>query len=201
MDSNNLSAIDVHRRTGSEEFLIRGESAGFNLLSFWQWSSSDIVGNALRGVLAEYIVTTSVGDNCAVRTEWDAYDVKTSSGVCVEVKSGAYLQRWKQERLSAIQFSVRPTYGWDSESNTISDTQARQADVYVFCVLAHKDKATVNPLNLDQWEFYCIATETLNQKLGRQKTLGLNSLLRLNPVKASFVDLPDAIQSIVISCD
>jgi hypothetical protein len=29
----------------------------------------------------------------------------------------------------------------------------RQADVYVFALLAHEDRTTIDPLDLDQWKF------------------------------------------------
>ena len=189
----NLAALEVRRKTGLEPFTALGQECEFSLLDFWQWSSSDLVGNALRGVLAEYIVATAVGDSEGVRTEWDAYDVTTRSGVRVEVKSAAYLQSWEQQRLSNIQFAVRPTYGWDAKSNKQSSEKIRQADVYVFCVLAHTDKATVDPMNLDQWEFFCISTSELNQKLGDQRTMSLSTLLKLRPQKTDFSGLPQAI--------
>ena len=134
MNTKILEAIDVQRHMGNEQFVINSKPVGFDLLSFWQWSSSDLVGNALRGVLAEYIVSCAVGNSGGVRTEWDAYDIETQTGLKVEVKSGAYLQSWKQENLSSIQFSIRPTFGWDSETNTTSSIKERQADVYVFCL-------------------------------------------------------------------
>jgi hypothetical protein len=31
--------------------------------------------------------------------------------------------------------------------------------LYVFCLLAHKDKSTLDPLNMDQWQFFVLATE------------------------------------------
>ena len=195
-----MEAIDVQRLTGKEQFVADSKIVGLDLLSFWQWSSSDLVGNALRGVLAEYIVSYAVGNGGGVRTEWDAYDVETNTGLKVEVKSGAYLQSWMQEKLSPIQFSIRPTYGWDSETNTTSSIKERQADVYIFCVLAHEDKATVNPLNLDQWDFYCVSTKTLNQELGDQKTLSLSTMLKLKSSKVSFNELSDAIQTAAKNC-
>jgi hypothetical protein len=107
-------------------------------LSFWQWSCSDLVGNALRGVLTEYIVATAVCGADKVRIEWDAYDIETPEGIKVEVKSGAYIQSWSQKKLSAIQFGIQQTQGWNAKTNNYSIQKARQADVYVFCVLAHK---------------------------------------------------------------
>ena len=42
-------------KIGSEPFVYRGESIGADLLGFWHWAYSDLVSNATRGVLAEYI--------------------------------------------------------------------------------------------------------------------------------------------------
>ena len=189
----NLSAIEVSRKTGDEPFELNGTSLQLSLLSFWQWSSSDIVGNAMRGILAEYIVASAVNMANGTRTEWDACDIKTPEGIKVEVKSGAYIQSWEQKRHSTIQFSIRPTQGWDSESNEFSREVMRQADVYVFCLLKHKEQDTINPLNLDQWVFYVLPTKTLNESVGAQKSITLSSLERLNPKIIKFGDLSASI--------
>jgi hypothetical protein len=84
---------------------------------FWQWAYSDFLSNALRGVLAEYIVAQAVGCTHRPRTEWDAYDLKTDSGLKIEVKSAAYLQSWQQKRLSPIRFDIGRKKGWDAETN------------------------------------------------------------------------------------
>lgn len=192
---DNLSAIETTRKIGDEPFEFNGSSLPMSLLSFWQWSSSDIVGNAMRGILAEYIVASSVGMNSGIRTEWDAFDIETPEGIKVEVKSGAYVQSWEQKKHSTIQFSIRPTQGWDSESNERNIEVRRQADVYVFCLLKHKDQSSINPLNLDQWVFYVLPTNTLNQSVGAQKTITLNSLESLNPSKVNYGELHASIEA------
>lgn len=173
-------------KSGDELFAQGNQSIGKSLLDFWRWSSSDILGNALRGKLAEYLVAVDLGVDSGVRYEWDAYDLKTLDGTSVEVKSSAYLQSWEQNKLSAIQFGIQPTFGWDASTNTVSDTQKRQAQVYVFCVLSHQDADSVNPMNLEQWDFYVLATEVLDRELGSQKTLALSSLQALNPTQCKF---------------
>ncbi|WP_049721256.1 hypothetical protein [Gilvimarinus polysaccharolyticus] len=192
---DNLSAIETTRKNGDEPFEFNGTSLPMDLLSFWQWSSSDIVGNAMRGILAEYIVASSVGMNSGIRTEWDAFDIETPEGIKVEVKSGAYVQSWEQKKHSTIQFSIRPTQGWDSESNERNIEVRRQADVYVFCLLKHKDQTSINPLNLDQWVFYVLPTGTLNQSVGAQKSITLNSLESLNPSKVKYGELHASIKA------
>ena len=192
---NNLPAIETTRKTGDESFEFNGSALTLSLLSFWQWSSSDIVGNAMRGILAEYIVASSVGMNSGIRTEWDAFDIETPEGIKVEVKSGAYVQSWNQRKHSTIQFSIRPTQGWDSESNERASEVRRQADVYVFCLLKHKDQSSINPLNLDQWVFYVLSTNALNQSVGVQKSISLNSLESLNPFQVSYGELYASIKA------
>lgn len=188
-----LPAIEVSRKTGSEPFILNGSPLSMNLLSFWQWSASDIVGNAMRGILAEYIVASAIGAADGTRTEWDAYDLETSQGIKVEVKSGAYIQSWEQKKHSSIQFGIRPTQGWDSSSNEYTKQIVRQADVYVFCLLRHKDQVTINPLNLEQWVFYVLPTKVINESVGSQKSITLNSLDKLNPRKCEYGDLHAAI--------
>jgi hypothetical protein len=171
------------------------KSIGADLFGFWRWAYSDLVSNATRGVLAEYIVGLALRcvDGCA-RAEWDACDLRTPQGNSVEVKSAAYLQTWHQQKLSKISFDITPTNGWDAATNTISAERKRQADVYVFCLLKHMDKATVCPLNLDQWEFYVLSTNRLNNLVGEQKTITLASLLKLNPSTVSFAKLRDCVE-------
>ena len=121
--------------------------------------------------------------------EWDATDLRTSAGLRVEVKSSAYVQSWKQERLSTISFGIKPTLGWDGGTNTWATERRRQADVYVFCVFTATDKTTANPLDLDRWDFYVLSTDRLNTAVGEQSRINLSSLLRHNARKATFAKL------------
>jgi hypothetical protein len=187
--------IDTQRKTGEEAFHSGAELAGFKLRDFWQWAASDLVSNAMRGVLAEYIVANALGLAGGIRTEWDAYDLLFNDRK-IEVKSASYIQSWNHQNLSKITFGIRPTRGWDAETNTSSDLR-RQADVYVFCLLAHKDQDTLDPLDLNQWEFYVLSSEVLNRASPDQKTISLASLLRLNPLKIDYSGLSRAVMSSV----
>ena len=182
----NLNPITPIPKNGTEPFLQHNKNTSMNLLDFWKWSQSDLLSNTLRGVLAEFIVKMDLGIESSVRTEWDSYDLLTEDGIKIEVKSAAYLQSWKQEKLSNISFSIAPTKGWDAKTNEYSTKLARHSDYYVFCLLDHKEKETVNPMDLDQWVFYVIATKELDEKLSNQKTITLSSLKTLNPGLCKF---------------
>ncbi|MDM8524201.1 hypothetical protein QUF80_12595 [Desulfococcaceae bacterium HSG8] len=186
--------IPVIRKSGSEKFHINGKTLNFDLLSFWQWSSSDLVNNAMRGILAEFIVLSAVGKTDGNRVEWDSYDIETKEGIKVEVKSASYLQSWSQKELSAIKFSIRPTLGWDFKTNSYSTEIKRQSDVYVFCLLKHKIQETLDPLDLNQWEFMVMPTLKLSEAVGSQKTITLKSLQRLNPKIVPYSSLYQTIK-------
>lgn len=177
----NLSKkLHLSLKSGNENFIFENQNLNFSLLDFWRWSVSDILSNATRGILAEFIIAKALDTDIAnIRNEWDAYDLLTPEKIKVEVKSSAYLQSWEQTKHSDISFSTRATKPWDWSIDKRSNTAVRTADVYVFCLLNHKDKATVNPLNLDQWEFYVLATSELNNYSRSQYSITLNSLKKL----------------------
>ncbi len=64
--------------------------------------------------------------------------------------------------------------------------------VYVFALLAHTDKATVDPLNLDQWVFYVLPTAVLDGRTRSQHSITLKTLERLTTA-VSFGGLRQAV--------
>ena len=189
--ASDLVRIAVSRKNGREPFRSHEQPLGAQLKDFWSWASSDLLDNATRGRLAEYLVGLAL--DCvqdATRIEWDAADLRTGTGYRVEVKSAAYLQSWRQTTHSRISFDIRPTLGWDADTNTYCAQRRRQADVYVFCLFAHKHKPTADPMNTDQWQFHVVSTRQLNQTAGEQKTITLASLLtKVRPASATFPEL------------
>jgi hypothetical protein len=189
-----LDALVIRRRTGSEAFHTAGQPLGFDVLSFWQWACSDLCGNTLRGLIAEYLVAQAMGSGSTHRVEWDAYDVTTPEGLKIEVKTSAYAQSWRQTKLSSIGFDIARKRAWDAASNTMATLPLRTADVYVFAVHAHKDKATLDPLDLGQWEFYVLPTRVLDEKCPVQDKIALSMLVKFGATKVEFEGLRQAIR-------
>ncbi len=182
------------KKSGEERFICLGRELDVGLLEFWQWYASDLLTNSLRGVLAEFIVAKALGLEDSPRLEWDAYDLRDSSGLKIEVKSAAYLQTWQQKRPSRIIFSIAPTLGWDAQTNEYYSEPQRLADVYAFCLFSNKNKESANPLCLDQWNFYVLSTAILDEVMPTQKTLTLSSLEQLQPAQVDFDGLAAAIR-------
>ncbi len=187
----------MRRCSGSESIHVAGTPLDFDLQSFWRWSASNLVSNATRGVLAEYLVARALGaDVDGIRDEWAAFDLTTPAGVTVEVKSAAYVQCWHQHRPTPPRFSIRPSSAWDASTGTYADGVRRQADVYVFALLAHRDKATIDPLDVTQWTFFVVPTAKLNARLRDQKTVGLSVVARTGS-RSSFAELATTFLEVV----
>jgi hypothetical protein len=191
-----LPALEVNTKTGDESFKEGGKDLPLTLLNYWRWSGSDLVGNAQRGILAEYLVGSALEMTESVRLEWDAYDIRTPSDLKVEVKTSAYIQSWAQTDYSTISFDIAPKTSWDARDNTLDDQCRRSADVYVFCLLAHKDQETINPLNVDQWEFYVLATSKLDEHCSTQKSIRLAPLKELGPEQPSYATLSETVERV-----
>ena len=181
--------LKVKRKTGDECFFSPAGLSRSTVLDFWKWAFSDLVTNSMRGLVAEFIVASALGVSLDVRNPWLHYDLTAKSGLKVEVKSAAYLQSWPQTKESPISFSVAKARKWAYPPARLLGQLKRYADLYVFCVLKHRRKRSLNPLNLGQWDFYVIDAKALNKGVGNQKILSLNKLLKLSPVKTNYEQL------------
>ena len=175
-----LPRIKPIPQSGCEPFNAGGEPCGPTLRDYWRWSGSDLVSNVERGVLAEFLVASALGLTGEPREEWSAFDVKVPGCGTVEVKSAAYIQSWEQQDYSKISFDIaKRTSAWNPETGKYKklDPLKRVADVYVFCLLRHKCQKTIDPLNVEQWEFYVVRRSKLDRsRWKKDKSIGLNSL-------------------------
>lgn len=188
----------MNQLNGNEEFTLGGKNSGITVNEFWSWAYSDLLNNTYRGVLAEFLVEKSLSQNTPPRTQmrvdWAPYDLISPTGRRIEVKSAAYLQSWEQDYYSKIIFDIAPHRAWDAKTGYAPEAK-RNSDLYVFCVYTalSRDKSM---LNLDLWDFYVLPTSVLNEKVPTQKTIGLQSLQKLCPVKTGYSGLGQIIESI-----
>ena len=189
-------ALKPKKKTGDEPLHHDLQPLGRCAQDFWRWSASDLVSNTTRGILAEYIVASALGLVDGIRAEWESYDLLTPAGLKIEVKSASYLQSWFHRKKSHIGFKIGPTKGYDYSTGQYSKESKRQADVYVFALLAHKDKATLDPLNVAQWEFYVMRTSVLDATFPTQGTIGLAGLLKTGVQPVSY----DSLSSCIDKC-
>lgn len=199
-------AIKPRRYTGKEKIVSCSGEKIATLNDFWRWAYSDLLQNAERGVLAEFLVAKALGIENHERISWDKYDLKSDEGICIEVKSSGYFQTWKQDKASNIIFGIQPTRGWDNTTNTHDTEIKRQSDIYVFCVHnfgEEKDGVEwnledANPLALSQWDFYLLPTSVLDEKVGKQKTITLNKLQNIGAEICPYEELHKRIVELIL---
>lgn len=176
--------------TGDERF--GGVDA--SVRDFWAFAMSDLRTNNVRGYLAEFLVARAVGAG-GPRVEWDAYDVVTPSGVTVEVKSAAYLQRWRQQRLSSISFGSLRARTWTPEAGYAPEADYH-ADAYVFALHTARAHDELDPLELSQWRFHVLGRQAVAAT--SQSSIGLATLARLGAVEVAYDELAAAIEAAAV---
>jgi hypothetical protein len=190
-----LARLPSSRKSGQEPLHEGGVPSGKTLLDFWRWAASDLLGNTSRGVLAEFLVALSLGVSVDdVRDEWAPCDFTTPEGLTVQVKSSAFVQSWAQRSLSRVVFSVRPSRAWDANTNILASDSVRHAKVYVFALLAHSDKSSIDPLDLSQWRFFVLPTSTIGERARTQTSITLKDLKSLAGEGVGFQDLREAVR-------
>ena len=185
------------------QFLLEGSQSNISVGEFWRWNGSCLLSNTLRGALAEFIIAKALEITLtSARIDWTAYDLdypRNGRSYAIEVKASAYIQAWKQNKLSKISFDIAPSREWKDQKYT--GDRKRRADVYVFCLHKFNDltaKAKANPLDLSQWEFYVVDVDALNTLGLNQQSLSLGKLKRLSHIKCSYCDLKRNVDNI---CD
>jgi hypothetical protein len=147
---------------------------GKRVADFLAWAYSNLMVNTNRGVLAEYLVANALGVLDAPRVEWNAFDL-AYKGKRIEVKAGAYLQAWRQAKLTTPIFGIAPRLP-DSTVTGMPRVSGRNADCYVFCLFTPTRHEDATPVQIENWRFYVLAREQLPPE--PQKTIGLSALAR-----------------------
>lgn len=181
---------------GNELFTVNGSDTSLSVNDFWSWAYSDLLNNTYRGVLGEFLVYSSLfgPGGSQSRVDWGPYDILSSTGRRIEVKTAAYLQSWESDYYSKILFDIGPKRSWSPYCGYSAES-SRHSDLYVFCLYTATSREQ-SILNLDLWEFYILPTSVLDSEKPTQKSIGLQSLLQLSPVKSNYSCLGDAIETI-----
>lgn len=167
--------------TGSEQIISEQGTSIAKLNDFWRWSGSNLLNNTYRGMLAEFLVARALSLDSITRAEWELYDLLYGS-TRIEVKSSAYIQSWEQETLSSPRFDIH---------QSITNGK-RMSDIYVFCLLNEKNRDEIDPLDLNQWDFFIVKTEIIESTFGNQKSVSL-SIIEPICIRTKFSGIKKAI--------
>jgi hypothetical protein len=160
-----LAPIKVKRKDGNESFHEDGKPPRVKLKHFWQWSASDLMSKSSRCLLAKYLVAKALELGDGVRNERAPFDLETKEGIKIEVQSFSPFQSGSQERSNPA-LGVRRAHSGNEATSKFDEEIESQADIYVLCVLGGRetDEDKVDPLNINQWDFYILQAPVLNEE-------------------------------------
>lgn len=143
----------------------------------------DLVDNRNRGIFAEWLVGRALGaiSDGEARHEWDAYDLSYEE-TKVEVKASGLSQTFSPGQVSNPRFDIeKKNWSWVAKTNEYieHDPPVRFADVYVFCLHEPEEATNENVCDSASWKFWVISKQTLDDKLGDQKSVGVGTLDQL----------------------
>jgi len=181
-----LKKKEVKKLTGNEFF----KDNNFSILEFWQYGFSNLNSNVLRGSLAEFIIENLLKDKSEIeiRNPWNDFDILYKNRK-IEVKCSSYIQDWDQEDFSKIIFSglkAKDLYWSKAVSEFNRDNKKDyKADIYVLCLVNHKNPETLDLLNLDQWSFFILTKEELKNISNNSSSISITRLEKNNytPIK------------------
>lgn len=135
--------------------------------------SINLMENINRGTVAEVIVAMALGGR--VTEAWGDWDVELDDGTRIEVKSTGLVQAWPQRKPSSVTWQIHRTQGWDlgEDGYTKNPLFERRSDFYVLAM--HNG---IRPDVTDEWRFFVIATDAINEVLGDQKSITERSVRR-----------------------
>ena len=172
--------------SGTEDFTLKGEKAGFNVLDLWRFQFSNLPD--MEGRVGEFIVAMALKkekpDNNNGWTYWDInYREKR-----IEVKTTSYYKPYRGDNnYSAVRtFGIQKAHPNEDDSAQIytnvkkQTEKVRNNDVYVFVINTGKTKKDADPLKLESWEFYVIPTSVINEECGDHKSISLSKVKELS---------------------
>ena len=71
------------------------------------------------------------------------------------------------------------------------------ADIYVFALLGHRDKATVNALELTQWSFLVASARLLDDYFPHQQSVSLKAVEKLIGPRVQFGQLAERVKQVI----
>jgi hypothetical protein len=183
--------------SSTKSFHSGGVPLPFNLQDFWKLAAFDLLSNALRGVVAEFLVAKAIDASAATRVEWMPATCVIPNGARLEVRGREFVQTWPQSRLSTPTFDIGREHAWDAATNTYSPEPCRASDAYVFALHAHTERTTADALDVLQWQFYVMATATIEARCNGQKRIGLASLRSVCESPVPYLKLVAAVDHVL----
>jgi hypothetical protein len=189
-----LNPEEMEPLNGSEPIRLDGTPLDFSAQSFWQWAYSDLLTTDIRAAFAEFLVGRALGvTQPRIRVDWKGYCHVLPNKVKIEVRSASYLKEGDTMPDSQVLFTIGKSRALDTASRTFSREFIRPAEVYVFSLLKYAGEPTVDPLDLNQWDFYVAPTTVIEEEMGDRHQVSLKRLQDFSTGPLGFHQIAEAV--------
>lgn len=138
--------------------------------------SEKIINNAHRGDLVEMMVLAALGEEWKfVGLGWHPWDLQKGQGkdrVRLQVKQAAALQLWGETKDMAVHFGWRsqaPQYFKRDNPHEAIEDSGYFCEIIVAGLHLEKDKAVVDQVDPNQWQFCVVPTKELPERQGSMR--------------------------------
>ena len=171
---------------------------------FWKWFRPSLAENWMRGVVGEYWVAKAIGLTNEIRKGWGSWDLETTDGIRIEVKTTGYRQSWHKpsDKMAVPKFVVPKVRVKIDETRNLKSGRYRPAHVYVLCFHKERETDKLVPLDTSQWEFYVVPTKVLDENVNpdiKSPSINMRILGELCVAPVKFAALKDAIVNAAVN--
>ncbi len=153
------------------------------VLDFWQWTYSDILIEKNREDLGLFLVAKALGITDIPRINWTGSELRYRKKK-IAVKTSGYIQSWKQKKAKRVLFDIAPQKGITAKQKDSLTYRNRSAELYIFALHTAKEVSKMDVLDMEQWRFYLVKTNILNDEFETKRKIGIRALNKLaTPVK------------------
>jgi len=167
---------------------------GVTLADFWTWAFSDLAGDRTLDTLSEFVVGLALEN--LERARSSCAPPITYLGKRIEIRAARWNGSLDEWSLNNIRFDISPEFAREKKGRDMGSWR-RQAECYVFCLFAHIGSNQGGPLNVENWEFYVVERESLDEHLGPKRRVKLLEICRMS-MPLNHERLREAIRSVVL---
>ena len=149
--------------------------AATTIKDYWQWTYSDLMISENRSSFGLFLIAQALELTSIPRINWGEVDLRYKRKK-ISVKINSRIQGWKQSKSTRILFDIPKKKGWHAKKPDSLTFKNREADLFIFGLHTEKQVKCANLLDLNQWEFYVVPTETLDANFPNKNKIGIRQL-------------------------
>lgn len=179
-ESEGINHINIEKKSGGEAFRYNNKYLPYTLKDFWSFQYSNLISSKIRDDISKFIVAKALNITDRKFEYFDGHDLTSKEGIPIDVRSASYITSLGEKAPKEIEFKIYKN----------GDIKKLQGFIYIFCLLSHESKEDLDPLNINQWEFYITTRSNLEKILeGSDEKITLKKLILNNAIESEYENL------------